>query len=482
MHTKNYHNISISLQDNTAANTNESVAISLIKTEESAKPFDSQPHFAKKIKVAIESKKTEIFSFFTEKQHIVIANTSDETEKWRIAGANLYKKLKTEKVETAHFLGLNDLNSTLKNAFLEGLILSSYHFDKYKKDAKSEVIAISIAKSDFSETELTELINLTDAVSQTKTMVNEPVNFLDAVKFGELTIEAGKAFGFDTEILHKKEIEALKMGGLLGVNQGSTTPPTFNIMNYKPANAVNTKPLVLVGKGVTFDTGGYSLKVGGSMPGMKSDMAGGAAVLGILSAVAKNNLPYHVIGLVPATDNKISGNALVVDDVITMMDGTTVEVLNTDAEGRLVLADALTYAKRFEPELVIDMATLTGASAAITGAFGIAMAGNTQDQMDALKVSGENVYERLMQLPFWKEFEELLKSDIADLKNIGGPVGGATTAGKFLEHFTDYPWIHLDIAGAAHISAASGYKQSGGTGVAVRLIYDFIQQQIKKVN
>lgn len=482
MHTKNYHNISISLQDNTAANTNESVAISLIKTEESAKPFDSQPHFAKKIKVAIESKKTEIFSFFTEKQHIVIANTSDETEKWRIAGANLYKKLKTEKVETAHFLGLNDLNSTLKNAFLEGLILSSYHFDKYKKDAKSEVIAISIAKSDFSETELTELINLTDAVSQTKTMVNEPVNFLDAVKFGELTIEAGKAFGFDTEILHKKEIEALKMGGLLGVNQGSTTPPTFNIMNYKPANAVNTKPLVLVGKGVTFDTGGYSLKVGGSMPGMKSDMAGGAAVLGILSAVAKNNLPYHVIGLVPATDNKISGNALVVDDVITMMDGTTVEVLNTDAEGRLVLADALTYAKRFEPELVIDMATLTGASAAITGAFGIVMAGNTQDQMDALKVSGENVYERLMQLPFWKEFEELLKSDIADLKNIGGPVGGATTAGKFLEHFTDYPWIHLDIAGAAHISAASGYKQSGGTGVAVRLIYDFIQQQIKKVN
>lgn len=481
MHTKNYHNISISSHDETAAISNESAAISLIKTEESAKQFDSQPHFAKKIKLAIESKKTEIFSFFAEKQHIVVANTSDETENWRVAGANLYKKLKAEKAATAHLLGLNDLNSTLKNAFLEGLILSSYHFDKYKKEAKADVIAISIAKSDFSETELAALIALTDAVSQTKTMVNEPLNFLDAIKFGELTVEAGKAFGFDTTILHKKEIEDLKMGGLLGVNQGSTTPPTFNIMNYKPANAVNTKPLVLVGKGVTFDTGGYSLKVGGSMPGMKSDMAGGAAVLGILSAVAKNNLPYHVIGLVPATDNKISGNALVVDDVITMMDGTTVEVLNTDAEGRLVLADALTYAKRFEPELVIDMATLTGASAAITGAFGIAMAGNTQDQMDALKVSGENVYERLIQLPFWKEFEELLKSDIADLKNIGGPVGGATTAGKFLEHFTDYPWIHLDIAGAAHISSASGYKQSGGTGVAVRLIYDFIINQIEKL-
>jgi leucyl aminopeptidase len=237
--------------------------------------------------------------------------------------------------------------------------------------------------------------------------------------------------------------------------------------------------LVLVGKGVTFDTGGYSLKAGNSMPGMKSDMAGGAAVLGIISAAAQNNLPFHVIGIVPATNNMISGNALVVDDIITMMDGTTVEILNTDAEGRLILADALTFAKRFEPELVIDMATLTGASVAITGSFGIATAGNTQEQMDALKISGENVYERLIQLPFWKEFEELLKSDIADLKNIGGPIGGATTAGKFLEHFTDYPWIHLDIAGAAHINKATGYKQSGGTGVAVRLIYDFIKCKIE---
>lgn len=482
MHTKNYQNITLTFQDNSVTTSTEPVAIIVCNTAESAKQFESQTLFSKKITLALESKKSTIFSFYTEKQNIIVANTSDETEKWRVAGASLYKKLKEEKVETAHFEGLTNLDSKSKNAFLEGLLLSSYSFDKYKKDAKSEIIKVSISKSDFSEQELSELIALTNAISQTKTMVNEPVNFLDALKFGEITTEAGKEFGFDTEILHKKEIEELKMGGILAVNQGSTTPPTFNIMKYKPATAVNTKPLVLVGKGVTFDTGGYSLKVGGSMPGMKSDMAGGAAVLGIISAIAKNNLPYHVIGLVPATDNKISGNALVVDDVITMMDGTTVEVLNTDAEGRLVLADALTYAKRFDPELVIDMATLTGASVAITGSFGIAMAGNNQEQMDVLKTSGENTYERLIQLPFWKEYEELLKSDIADLKNIGGPIGGATTAAKFLEHFTDYPWIHMDIAGASFIDKPSGYKQSGGTGVAVRLIYDFIKNKVAKGN
>ena len=482
MHTKNYLNISLTSHSESSEISEKGVAISVCSTDESLKPFEKNSLLAGKLKTALDAKKATVFSYFTEKQNLIVVHDSTETEEWRVAGAQLYKNLKEEKIQTAHFTGLNELNINLKKAFLEGLLLSSYSFNKYKKEAKSEIINVFVSQSDFSETELKELISLIDAVSQTKTMVNEPVNFLDAVKFGELTVEVGKAFGFDTEILHKKEIEALKMGGLLGVNQGSTTPPTFNIMNYKPANAVNTKPLVLVGKGVTFDTGGYSLKVGGSMPGMKSDMAGGAAVLGILSAIAQNNLPYHVIGLVPATDNMISGNALVVDDVITMMDGTTVEVLNTDAEGRLILADALTYAKRFDPELVIDMATLTGASVAITGSFGIAMAGNTQEQMDALKVSGENVYERLIQLPFWKEYEELLKSDIADLKNIGGPIGGATTAGKFLEHFTDYPWIHMDIAGASFISAASGYKQIGGTGVAVRLMYDFIKNKATKAN
>ena len=181
----------------------------------------------------------------------------------------------------------------------------------------------------------------------------------------------------------------------------------------------------------------------------------------------------------PATDNKISANALVVDDVITMMDGTTIEVQNTDAEGRLVLADALTYAKRFEPELVIDMATLTGASAAITGPFGIAVLGNVKEQIDELKEIGEQVYERLLQLPLWKEYKELLKSSVADMSNLGGPIGGVSTSSIFLEHFTDYPWIHLDIAGAAFVKEAKGYRQSGATAVPVRLLYKFIKRKCK---
>lgn len=480
MDIKNYSTVVLTSYSDSSTISENSIPVMICSVEKHLKQFEPRPKVVEKIKNAMESKKPTILSFFAEKQYLAVANTAVELEKWRVAGAQLCKKWRSEKIYTTHLVGLGDLDPKTKHAFLEGIALTSYKFDKYKKETKAEITKVYVSDTSISDEELSQIIALTDAVALTKTMVNEPVNYLDALKFGEITTQAGKEFGFKIEIFHKKEIEDLKMGGLLAVNQGSTTPPTFNIMNYKPANAVNTKPLVLVGKGVTFDTGGYSLKVGGSMPGMKSDMAGGAAVVGILSAIAKNKLPYHVIGLVPATDNKISGNALVVDDVITMMDGTTVEVLNTDAEGRLVLADALTYAKRFDPELVIDMATLTGASAAITGPFGIAMAGNTQDQMDTLKISGENVYERLFQLPFWKEFEDLLKSDIADLKNIGGPVGGASTAGKFLEHFTDYPWIHLDIAGASFNKDSNGYKQSGGTGVAVRLIYDFIKNKIEK--
>lgn len=480
MQINNYLNISIASYSDSSNIAENSVSIIICASETQLKQFEPRPQLLEKVKAAMEEKKGTILSFFAEKQYLILANASNETENWRVTGATLCKKLKKQKIDTAHISGLGNLDTDLKMALLEGLLLSSYEFNKYKKDATLENIIVSVSDSSVSENEMTQLNALINAVSLAKTMVNEPVNFLDALKFSQIVVESGKSYGFETEILHKKEIKVLKMGGLLGVNQGSEVPPTFNIMKYKPANAVNSKPLVLVGKGVTFDTGGYSLKVGGSMPGMKADMAGGAAVVGIMSAIAQNKLPYHVIGLVPATDNMVSGNALVVDNVITMMDGTTVEVLNTDAEGRLVLADALTYAKRFDPALVIDMATLTGASAAITGPFGIAMAGNNQEQMDTLKVSGENVYERLFQLPFWKEYEELLKSDIADLKNIGGPTGGATTAGKFLEHFTDYPWIHLDIAGASFIKDANGYKQSGGTGVAVRLIYDFIKKQIEK--
>lgn len=209
---------------------------------------------------------------------------------------------------------------------------------------------------------------------------------------------------------------------------------------------------------------------------MKADMGGGAAVAGAMYAIAKNKLPVHVIGLVPATDNRLNNNAYVPGDVVTMHSGKTVEVLNTDAEGRMILADALSYAQKYKPELVIDLATLTGASMRALGHIGTAAMGTAEkNSMEQLKSSGEEVYERIAEFPFWDEYGDMIKSDIADIKNIGGPVAGSITAGKFLEHFTDYPWIHLDIAGPAILDGKDAYRTKGGSGVGVRLLYNFFR-------
>ena len=273
-------------------------------------------------------------------------------------------------------------------------------------------------------------------------LVNEPLSYLSAVQYSQDIESYGKKFGFSVEVLHKKKIETLKMGGLLAVNQGSIDPPTFNIMEWKTTGATNKKPIVLVGKGIVYDTGGLSLKpTPNSMDLMKSDMGGSAAVVGTMAAIAKANLNLHVIGLVPATDNRPSGNAYAPGDVIKMYDGTTVEVLNTDAEGRLILADALSFAKKYNPELVIDLATLTGSAVAAIGNYGsVSMHENAEKQHAELKNTGELVNERLAEFPFWDDYNSLLDSEIADIKNIGGPYAGAITAGKFLANF-----IHIFV-------------------------------------
>ena len=454
--------------------------IRFIRSQKDLQNIDIQENLKEEIHQSFEDKENKHWHLWQEEKSLLVAVSKYELEDLRQVGATIVQQLQPSSVSSSVEAVLENLelfSEKEKYALLEGVLLSSYHFDKYLSKKKTGKITLFVSETALSEKQYNELNTVLEAISLTKNAVNEPVNYMDALKFSEWVQEAGEKFGFGTEILHKKQIETLKMGGLLGVNKGSETPPTFNIMHYKPKNAVNSQPLVLVGKGVMFDTGGYSLKVGGVMSTMKCDMAGGAAVLGIISVIAGNQLPYYVIGIVPATDNKINSNALVVDDVITIMDGTTVEVQNTDAEGRLVLADALCYAKKFNPELVIDMATLTGASAAITGSFGIAGLSNHQESIDDLKSIGEEVYERIVQLPLWKEYGELIKSDIADLKNIGGPIGGVSTAAKFLEHFTDYPWVHLDIAGAAFLKDKKGYKQSGATAVPVRLIYEFVKSK-----
>lgn len=368
--------------------------------------------------------------------------------------------------------------------FAEGMALGNYQYLKFKNDIKKKTNSlkeIQVAADIVSPNEITELNNVVDAIYKCKDLVNEPPASMTAKIFAKEAEKMAKEVGIKIEVLNKTKIEALKMGGLLAVNRGSVDPPTFTIMEWKPAKAVNKNPYVFVGKGVVYDTGGMSLKPSGSMETMKCDMGGAAAVASAMYLIAKAKLPVHVIGLMPATDNRPSGNAQVPGDIIKMYSGATVEVLNTDAEGRLILADALHYAKKYKPELVIDIATLTGAAANAIGRYGIvAMGSKYKNDMDDLKTSGWNVFERIVEFPFWEDFDELIKSEIADLKNIGGPVAGAITAGKFLEYFAEYPWIHLDIAGPVFLDKKDSYRGSSATGSGVRLFYDFIKNKSKK--
>ena len=242
----------------------------------------------------------------------------------------------------------------------EGAILGNYQFLRYFSDShkrKNSMAQLFVSKED--EQTLAPIATATMGALFARELVNTPVIDLTATDLANQAKEASKRHGFSIEVLEKKQIESLKMGGLLAVNYGSPEPPVFIIMEHKPKNATNEKPLVLVGKGVVYDTGGLSLKPSNYMDDMKSDMGGAAAVIGAMSAAAEANLPVHIIGLVPATDNRPGGNAVTPGDVITISDGTSVEVMNTDAEGRLILSDALVYAKRYNPELVIDLATLT---------------------------------------------------------------------------------------------------------------------------
>ncbi|MDR1673095.1 MAG: leucyl aminopeptidase [Bacteroidales bacterium] len=366
-------------------------------------------------------------------------------------------------------------------AFAEGLALAGYRFLKYvsKKEKKTCTLQeIILCGSSTNKTDTDRMNHLLAAVYKARDMVNEPANHMNAMRMADEIKFMAEESGLTVRILHKNDIEQMKMGGILAVNKGSTEPPAFSILEWHPDGALNQRPVVLVGKGLTYDSGGLSLKpTQNSMDCMKCDMSGGAAVAATLYAVAKTAVPIYVVGLIPSTDNRISATAYAPGDIITMYDGTTVEVLNTDAEGRIILADALTYAKQYRPELVIDIATLTGAAHRAIGEQALVAMGNApRKTMELLKDCGYSVHERIAEFPFWDDYTESLQSNIADLKNVGGELAGAITAGKFLEHFTDYPYIHLDIAGPAFLKKADYYRTQGGTGVGVRLLFDFLQK------
>ena len=403
---------------------------------------------------------------------------STRLENARKAGFEIHSALIEHKVESLSVVNLG-VEAEECVAFAEGLALSNYQFLKYlsgDRSKKHSLQELSLYDTNLTEDHVRKLENLVQAVYLTRDLVNEPLSYLTATQLSKEIELMGFDAGFSVEVLQKPKIESLKMGGLLAVNKGSVDPPTFSILTWKPEKAVNDRPIVLVGKGVVYDTGGLSLKpTHDSMDYMKCDMGGAAAVAGAFYAVAKNQLPVWIIGLIPATDNRPDGNAYVPGDVITMYDGSTVEVLNTDAEGRMILADALSYAKQYDPELVVELSTLTGSAHMAIDKFGMVGMGNASHEvMGNLKASGEYTSERIAEFPFWDEYKEQLKSDIADLKNIGGRYGGAITAGKFLEHFTDYPYIHLDIAGPSFNKVPFNYRGKGGSGVGVRILYNYL--------
>ncbi len=369
-------------------------------------------------------------------------------------------------------------NTDVLLAFTEGAVLGAYRFKKYLKsseDKKSTLKELGLICQPLSELKIVQLTNVFKALYRVRDLINEPASFLTAEQLALEFKQMGDEAGFIVEILNKKKIETLKMGGLLAVNKGSVDPPTFTIMEWKPKNAINKKPYVLVGKGIVYDTGGLSLKPTlDSMDYMKCDMSGAAIACGVIYSIAANKLPIHVIALAPATDNRPSGNAFAPGDVITIMDGTNVEVLNSDAEGRIILADALVYAKKFDPELVIDLATLTGSTSVIIGPFAIVSMGTASTEIKGkIFKSAENVFERIIELPLWDDYSEMLKSDIAEIKNVGGKQAGTILAGKFLERFTSYPWMHFDIASVAFSKKNESYRGKGGTGFGLRLLYDF---------
>lgn len=403
-----------------------------------------------------------------------------ESERLRIEGSRISKSAASLKLATLDLV-YNGLQTDEAFFIAEGFLLSQYNFTKYKKagNTNSVVAVLNVNNEDFARLETLTMI--VDSVFKARDLVNEPSNTQTATVLAKSFESLGIDAGFETEILGKAQIESQKMGGLIAVNKGSQEPPSFTIMNYKPENAVNTQPYILVGKGVVFDTGGLSLKpTPNSMDYMKCDMAGSAVVGAVMYGVAKMKLPVWVMGLVPATDNRPGENAICPGDIITTLDGTTVEVLNTDAEGRLILCDALSFAKKYDPTLVIDFATLTGAAANALSSYGCAVMGTAADSIkNELKESGDSVYERMAELPLWPEYGDEMKGEISDLKNLGKGAGGAQSAAMFLKHFTSYQWLHFDIAGTSFAHAPKGYTSQGGTGFGVRMMLNYF---VKKYN
>jgi leucyl aminopeptidase len=367
-------------------------------------------------------------------------------------------------------------------AIAEGAALGTYAFATYLTDVGTDTRTLKtvtlLAPTKKSVAGIDAAVHraavICDAVYLARDLGNTPGLDLYPESLAATAATECRKAGCKVTVFDERKIAALKMGGILAVSKGSERPPRFIVIEWNGGRR-SDKPYVLVGKGITFDTGGISIKPSADMGAMKMDMSGAGAVIGTMKAVARLGLPVNVVGLIPASENMVSGRATRPGDVIRIMDGKTVEVDNTDAEGRLVLADALVFAKRYKPKTVVDLATLTGACVVALGHYATGMMGTDVDTMAALRKAGDRTYERVWELPLYDEYEKLIKSDVADVKNIGGRWAGAITAGWFLKKFaTDFPWVHMDIAGTAMLEENTEYTQRGASGVGVRLLTEWL--------
>ena len=355
---------------------------------------------------------------------------------------------------------------------------SVYRFDRLKSKPEEQRrslrrMVLSVPRRNelsIGETALGQGLAIARGMNLTKDMANLPGNICTPTYIAEQALELARTHGLGIEVLEQKDMEELKMGSFLSVAKGSRQPPKLIVLQYSGGNK-SQKPVALVGKGITFDAGGISLKPAAEMDEMKYDMCGAASVLGTFQAIAELKLPLNVVGIIPTCENLPDGNANKPGDIVTSMSGQTIEILNTDAEGRLILCDALTYAAKFNPAAVVDIATLTGACVIALGHQASGLLANHDSLARELLHAGEHTYDRAWQLPLWDEYQELLKSNFADLANIGGRSGGAITAACFLSRFAkDYEWAHLDIAGTAWKSG----KDKGATGRPVPLLVHFL--------
>jgi leucyl aminopeptidase len=408
-----------------------------------------------------------------------------DLEKWRGAASKAGQFIRNSGIKQFAF-PIKKIESfseaELAESFVTGVLLGVYQFNEFKTLEREKIKEISEMILLGEKGEEIKLIGdglrtgeiISEAVYMARDLVNGPSNQVTPTVLAEKAQQIAKELSMEIQVFEVNQAEAMGMGAFVAVAKGSQEPGKFIVLEYNKGKGLDT--IALVGKGITFDSGGISIKPSENMDRMKDDMSGAAAVLATLQAASKLQIPFHLVGVMPATENLPSGKAYKPGDILKTLSGQTVEVISTDAEGRLILSDALTYSLRYQPKAIIDLATLTGACVIALGDNVIGLFGNDRSLLKRIEEASMKAGEKVWELPLWEEYFEYLKSDVADFRNVGTRAAGAIIGGIFLSKFVEkIPWVHLDIAGPASIDKERPYVPRGGTGVGVRLLLQLLR-------